>query len=220
MKTLQFLESEVPLPLMKLPVRSVFVPTSKGHILISPGSKLNDDDYKKISDVTDIVAPNFFHTGGLPKASRLFPSAKLWGPKGALITRPQISWTHELDLESWPFQDELKMIPIEGAPKINEVVFLHQESRSLIVADLCFNLIDAKGLGPKLILSLFGTYKKFGVSKLWLKLVKDRELFEKSLSELFRHNFDNIIVSHGYNIIGGGKEKLITAFQARGYLHG
>lgn len=159
MKNFVFLESIKKMPLMKLPVRSTYIPLESGKILLSPGSCLTDAQLKSLGKVTDIVAPNLFHCGGIPQAATVYSTAKIWGVQGAKAVKKEISWTAELTTNTWPYQDELPMIEIAGMPKVNEKVFFHKKSKSLFIADLCFNLVDSKGIGPWLILNMFGTYK-------------------------------------------------------------
>ena len=78
-------------------------------------------------------------------------------------------------------------------------------------------MIDSKGFGAWLILNIFGTYRKFGVSSLFLKGVKDRSAFMNSLAKVFAHDFDNIIVSHGKIVQGGAKATLRDALERRGF---
>lgn len=215
MNKLIFLESIKKMPLMALPVRSTYVSVKEGGILISPGSMLQLDQLKNLPLVTDIVAPNLFHCAGMMKASSFFSIAKKWGAPNSKMSKPDVEWTDELIKEKWPYTSELPMIHLQGMPSVNEVVFFHKESKSLIVTDLCFNMLDAKGIGSWLILNLFGTYKKFAISKLLLKQVKDKQAFENSLAEVFSYDFDNIILSHGYNIMGEAKSKLKKAFIER-----
>lgn len=103
-----------------------------------------------------------------------------------------------------------------GMAKVREVLFLHKASRTLIVTDLCFNLLDARGLGARFILGLFGTYARFGVSRLYLRFVTDRARFEESLRKLFAWEFDHIAVSHGRLVEGSGRARLLAALQERG----
>lgn len=216
MDRLDFLDSEVDMPLMKLPVRTPVITLDKGKIMISPGSRLSENQYRSIPDVTDIVAPNLFHCAGITSAAQFFPKASLWAPPGGKRLKPQISWTKEINEVSWPYQEQLPIIHIEGMPKVHEVLFFHRSSKSLIVTDLCFNLLESKGFGAWLILGLFGTYRKFGVSKFFLRFVKDRNLMTQSLTKLFSYDFENIVVSHGHNITGNAKKYLKEALLERG----
>ncbi len=213
---LVFLDSYVKMPLMELPVRSVAITLENSkQILLSPGSNLKSSDFELLDNVTDIIAPNLFHSGGILNATSYFKSSTIWGSPGCSTLKPNIKWDKELSLINWDFKDEFQLHLIEGMPKVNEFIFYHPKSKSLIVTDFCFNLDNVTGLGPKIILSLFDTYKKFGISKFFLKFIKDDLKFKKSVNELFNFDFDNIIVSHGSNIIGGAKDKLKLALLER-----
>ena len=217
---LSFIDSVVKMPLMGLPVRTVVVQTATGSIMISPGSQLTSEQLHANGPITDLVAPNLFHSAGIPQAHVAHPQARIWGvsPMTKASRRsPAIKWTHELSEKSWLFSDELPLVAIEGMPTIKEFVFIHKPSRSLIVTDLCFNMTKATGFGAWLILNIFGTYRKFGVSSLFLKGVKDRSAFMTSLARVFAHDFDNIVVSHGEPIQGGGKAALRDALERRGF---
>lgn len=216
MKDFIFLESKAPLPLMDLPVRASVIPLENRHILISPGSQLSHEQLKILPKISDLVAPNLLHTVGIPKAQEIFNDAITWGPERAKELKPHIKWDQILTENNWPYQNELPLFQISGMPQANECVFIHKKSKTLIVTDLCFNLQDAKGFFPWIFLSLFGTYRKFGVSRMFLSYVKDKEAFQDSLAPIFEQDFENIVLSHGYNIVGGAKDRLKSALSARG----
>lgn len=204
---------------MKLPVRTTIVNCTNGDkILISPGTKLNSEHFKNLMDVKSIIAPNLFHGGGVKNAKIFLPNSKTWGPQGIKEKCKDTLWDYILGQEDWPYQNDLEWIQLEGQPKINECAFFHKESKSLIIADLCFNLINNNDLGSWIILNLFGTYKKLGISKMFLGLTSNKELFKNSIHKLLNLPFENIIVSHGENCIGRGKELLTAALKERGLI--
>lgn len=217
MTHLQFLDSEVPLPLMNLPVRTVFVKIGEEGILISPGSRLSYDQYKILPAVTDIVAPNSFHCGGVSKALQFFPKARVWGVPQIEKLKPEIRWTHTLEKNNWLFQQQLPLLTMQGMPSVQETVFFEPASKTLIVGDLCFNLMSASGLGAWIILSLFGTYRKFAVSRFLLKFVKDKEAFSESLADLIKFDFESVVMTHGQPVTGNGRMLLLKAMQERGF---
>lgn len=217
MDGLVFLESKKKMPLMELPVRSTNVSLPNAGILISPGSNLTAEQLRTLPRVTDILAPNLLHSAGVPLAASVFPEAKLWGVPGLKKLKPSIQWTHDLSPQNWHYQEELALIPLMGMPKVREAVFFHKRTKSLIVTDLCFNLMAARGLGAKIILGLFGTYRQFGVSRFFAKFIEDKAAFENSLDQIFSYDFQNIIVSHGDNLKGHGREHLLKALQQRGF---
>lgn len=218
MDGLIFLESIKKMPLMELPVRSTYVELPNAGILISPGSCLTVEQLRTLPKVTDILAPNLLHSAGIPLASSVFPNANIWGVPGLKKLKPSIKWAHDLSPQSWLFQEELALIPLMGMPKVREAVFFHKRTKSLIVTDLCFNLMAARGLGAQIILSLFGTYRQFAVSRFFAKFIEDKTAFENSLDQIFSYDFQNIVVGHGDNLKGHGREHLLKALQQRGFL--
>lgn len=211
------LDSQVKMPLMQLPTRTPVVRLSHGVVMMSPGPNCDFSPCSQFGTITDIVAPTTFHHLGVQKAVQAFPSARLWGVAGFADKRPDIPWNQTLTGATWPYHDELPLIELQGLPKINEVVFFHRKSKSLLVSDLCFNMVNARGFGAWLILNLFGTYRRFSSSRLFLKFVQDRAAFEQSLTQLFDFDFDRIIMSHGEIVASGGREKLLAALAERGY---
>lgn len=218
MKNIMFLESLKPMPLMTLPVRSVVVKTKDSRILFSPGSMLTEAQLKSAGDITDLVAPNEYHTAGISMAKKIFSHAKTWGPRNYFARHKDKEFVFEITNETWPYADEISAVLLQGMPKVNEWVFFHKESKSLIVTDLCFNMVDTIGLGAWIIQSLFGTYRRFAVSKFFARFITDKNAFEKSLSNVFNFDFENIIVSHGNNIIGNAKPLLKQALGERSLL--
>lgn len=207
--------------MMPLPVRSVLVAVKgadgrESEVLISPGSKIERGQYQVSWNISDIVAPNLFHHAGVPKARSAYPQARAWGVPGSRAKRSDISWNAILGEDAWPYVETLLPLPIAGMPKFNEMVFIHKPSRSLIVTDLCFNMRNISGLAPRLIMSLFGNFNKFAVSRLFMSYAKNRVAFRESLARVLEHDFENIIVSHGENLIGDAKNELRRALDERG----
>lgn len=216
---LHFLDTELRMPGMKLPVRTVLVDVPQGRVAFSPGSQLRLEAWTY--EVTDLVAPNLLHTGGVMPASKVFPKARRWAPPGGIANKPQVQWNEELDPQiagmGWAYNDVLEPHFIAGMPKANEVVFIHRPSRSLIVADLCFNILQPKGWMAPIFLSLFGTYKQFGVSRFYCGYIQDEKAFHASVRELMLRDFDSIICSHGEVVLKNGKSLLREAFANRGF---
>jgi hypothetical protein len=214
---IQLFKGILNMPLVKLPLTTALINTSTGKILLSPHPFLTPAEFQSMGNVTDIVAPNLFHHLGIKNAIAACPTAKLWGTKGFTEKIKDINWENFLDEKTWPHQSELATIPIAGMPKLNEFVFFHQQSKTLFVTDLCFNMLDNPGFGGWLLYNFFGTYKRFAVSKVIIKFITDPVAFQKSLTTIFSYDFENIVVSHGWVIKGAGRAKLRAALQERGY---
>lgn len=201
---------------MSLPTKSIVIRTGERVLLISPLPDLEkfQEAIEKFGPPTDLIAPNGFHHLGLSKAIKLYPKAKVWGVPILIEKRKDVKWDHILP-DDWTLSNELEVIPIYGMPKIQEMVFYHKESKSLIVTDLCFNHIHGSGFGYWLIFKMFGTYKRFAVSKFYEKFIVDRDSFRQSARKIMSLDFDRIIVPHGENLVIQAREKMKNAFIER-----
>lgn len=214
-----FVEDSLKMPLMALPLRcSIIKLATGGTVIISPTANIEQhaNQIKSMGDVKAIVAPSLFHHLYVLKAHSLFPDAKLYGVAGLDKKRPDIPFHQVLTPSTWPYHDDLELLPIAGMAKINEATFYHKKSRSLIVVDLAFNIKNAHGFGPFLILSIFGTRNKFGVSRLFKSMISDREAFLQSIKQILSKDFDRIVMAHGQILESGGKEALINALREKG----
>ena len=212
-----YLDATRKMPLVELPVRSAVIALDRGRILLSPAMNLTDAEIEETGAITDIVAPNLFHLDGVPRAAAKHPNARVWGPVGAKEKLPDVTWQGILGVDDWTHEKELAHVGLAGMPTVNESVFTHRASRTLLVSDLVFNIRGSRGFGPWLIFSLFGTKDRFGVSRFFSRMAKDKAAFEGSLKDLFALDFDAIVPSHGNVVPSGAKELLREALAERGY---
>ena len=220
MSDLTFFESVVRMPLVNLTARSTLVPLKNNKfVLISP-VKFDEVQRSELlkANPEAIVSPSCFHHLFIKAAHDYLPEAKLYGAPGLQRKRADIKWDGILTENSWPYQDELKAIFIEGAPKINEVVFYHRDSKTLIVTDLLFNLKNLKSIPEKLVYGLMGTFNVPAVSRLVKLLTKDRKALKKSLQQVLVLDFDRLVMAHGEIIPTGGKKIMTDALRARDLL--
>ena len=211
-------QTTVKMPILDLPAKTILVRTSAGVAMFSPGpgSDVYPKEAKSMGKVTSIVAPNLFHHMGLKKASQLFPEADVWAIKGLKAKEPALPVTHILGKDPWSHNEELPHVEIMGMPSFNESVFIHKQSKTLICTDLCFNHIHGEGFGTWFMFNIFGTYRKFAVSRLFKFFIKEKHVMAESLKELFKHDFENIIMAHGVDVFGDAKQKLNAALNQRG----
>ena len=106
--------------------------------------------------------------------------------------------------------DELEVIEIGGMPKIREHALYHRPSKTLIVADLIFNLPPDVGSWSQLFLRATAGIKEFpGMSRLFRFMIKDRSAFASSMETIAARDFDRLVVAHGDPIEHNAKAKLL-----------
>ncbi len=217
MNNLLVLKSEIKMPMMSMPVKSLLVREGKRVVLISPFEDIDKDmsEIHGMGEVTDIIAPSGFHHMGIGNARKLFPKAKLWASPVLFKKRQDVNWDYTLGQDPWPFSD-LECLAIEGMPSIQEFNFFHKPTGTLFVADLCFNHVDGKSLGHKIIFGLFGTYGKLAVSRFFTLFIKDREKTKKSLHKILDFDIKKVVIPHGQDLVSSPKAQLKGAFKERG----
>jgi hypothetical protein len=99
-----------------------------------------------------------------------------------------------------------------GAPFLNEVVFFHPASRTLVFTDLAFNKPRGQTLASRLLFGLMGATNHFGPHRLTRLFMRDHVAARASLERLLRWDFDRVTVTHGDVLESGGREAVRTAF--------
>ncbi|HEX7861925.1 MAG TPA: DUF4336 domain-containing protein [Verrucomicrobiae bacterium] len=165
------------------------------------------------------IAPSRFHDMFWPNWFRAFPNARFVAAPGVREDHPDLPFTDVLAGGANYWEDELVLLPIGGMPKINEVALLHPASRSLLIADLIFNLdAAAQNLLGRLFLKANGIFQTAGISRIFRSYIKDRAAFVDSIDEIQSHSFERIILGHGGNL--AGNEALQGALSAAGFADG
>lgn len=163
---------------------------------------------RELGSVSAVIAPNCFHYYYFLDALKRFPDAapflaegvadKIGGaPPNArpLTGEPDPLW-----------KAHLEQLAIPGAPKVNEVVFYHGASRTLVLTDFCFNFNPPPKGWTGLFLRIAGAYGRLAVSRLMRSMLKDRPQLRDSVDRMLAWDFDRIIVTHGQNVESNAKQ--------------
>ncbi len=92
-------------------------------------------------------------------------------------------------------------------PGLDEHVFFHPASRTLVVTDLVFNVHACPGFMP-LLLRLVGAWKRVAQSRVWRFATKDRAAAAASIAEVLAWDFDRLVMAHGEVIESGARAEL------------
>jgi len=180
--------------------RTTLVRLSDGGVFMhSPGplSVSLAEQIEEIGPVRFIVAPNAYHHLFVAENAKAWQSAEIHLAPG-LAAKQQLSFTAELGDEPPPaWSADLDQCLVAGAPRLNEVAFLHRPSRTLILTDLAFNVARPASLRTRLFFRLTGVHGGFSTSRLMRLLVRDRAAARSSAERVLGWEFDRIIVSHG-----------------------
>jgi hypothetical protein len=153
----------------------------------------------RLGPVEVLVAPSWFHDSYWPPWFRAHPKARFLCAPGMEQAIRGITFEETLAAEPDPaWGDVLQQTCVEGMPKVNEHLFLHLPSRSLIVADFVFHLVAAD-LPPITgqLMRLFGSYDRFAVSKVYRSQVRDRSALRDSVERVLAWEPARVVVGHG-----------------------
>jgi hypothetical protein len=163
------------------------------------------------------VAPSRYHDLYWAQWFGAFPRSTFVTAPGMREDHPELPFSELLAHRAEFWDGEVIPFQLRGIPRINEFAFLHPASRTLIVADLVFNLdTDAQNAFGRLFLRLNGIQGRPGISRIFRACIRDKGAFRDSLQEILSHDFDRLIIGHGPNL--AGKSVLLSAAQAAGMI--
>ena len=111
--------------------------------------------------------------------------------------------------------DDLDQLVFKGSPLMDEVVFLHRRSRTVILDDLIQANLTMKGKRVRnAVLKIEGAaYPRGGVGRDIKLTFIHRNLARQSLAKLLSWDFDKLIIAHGPCVREDAKAYVERAFE-------
>ncbi|MEM7154309.1 MAG: DUF4336 domain-containing protein [Myxococcota bacterium] len=163
----------------------------------------------ELGPVEHLVAPNGFHHMHFEGAAERYGSARKWISPALVTKRPDLAHDELLTTEAPPaWAQEFDQHLIGGMPKVDEFVFLHRPSKSLLVTDMVFNILEYQGWVSGLVFRMAGTHKRFAQSRLFRSFVKDRAAAAHSARHILGWDFERVVMAHGEIVEQGARETL------------
>lgn len=95
------------------------------------------DQIATLGEVAWIVAPNRAHHMFMARCKQAFPDTRLYGAPGLEHKRSDIANLHPLQDAIEPeWADELEQVVFRGMPVVNEVMWFHKASATLVATDV------------------------------------------------------------------------------------
>ena len=122
------------------PTRSVIIRLAGDRLWIWSPVALTDYLRLAVEDLghpTHLVSPNKIHHLFLKDWKESWPNARLWGPASTIAKRKDLTFEPALD-EVVPkcWGDDIDMFRVAGSVFMDEIVFFHRPSCTVILADL------------------------------------------------------------------------------------
>lgn len=168
-----------------------------------------------LGEVKYVAAPNRFHHIHVGDYMRAYPGALFLAAPGLPEKRRDVTFTGLLG-ETAPsdWDGEVEHFVFAGMPLLNEAVFLHKPSRTLILTDLLFNFSLNPTLGQRVFTLLDGVRGRPSVSMLMRRfLIKDKAAVRESAERVLEWDFDRILLAHKDIVEQGGREAFRLAYE-------
>jgi len=165
-----------------------------------------------LGPVRAIVAPSRFHHLFVGEWIAAYPDAIACACPGLERKRSDLKWDRVLgDEPEEEWRGEIEQVLFAARSLENEVVFFHRPSRTLICADLVFNLGDHPSPLTRVVARLIGS-RRPGATLLERVLIRDRAAAREQVGRMLAWNAERIVLSHGDVIESGGHEVLRRAY--------
>jgi hypothetical protein len=184
-----------------------------GKLVIHSTAAFSPEDVREIASLGEpgwLVDAMLLHDTFAKEGRAAFPGIPYLAPEkfaevAKVDSRPLLPAPAE-------WQGELEVQRIDGAPKLDEHVFFHVLSRTLIVADFVFNF-EGQGTAWERFFRRYamGLRHEPNMSRVFRALISDREAFKRSVANVMAWDFDRVIVGHKEVIPSAGKVKVQRA---------
>ncbi|HSM82928.1 MAG TPA: DUF4336 domain-containing protein [Nodosilinea sp.] len=174
-----------------------------------------------LGKVAHIVAPNLYHYRFAPEFKAAYPAATLWATAGLGTKRPDIGIDRVIEGgadSAWVglerlFFDGFKTLAPSGPDPLDEWVFFHTASRTLILTDTAFCFDQSFPWPTQLITKLGGGYQTLSPSLLERIATTDKAVVRASVEQVLRWDFDRVIMAHGTIVEQGGKPQFKRGYE-------
>ena len=196
--------------------RMTVIRLADGRLFLHSPARLDDATraaLDQLGPVGCVVAPSKVHHFFVGDYATAYPAARVYGPPGLAAKRKDLTLHAELGDAAPPeWAAEIEQHLFRGAPYLNEVVFFHRASRTLLLTDLAFNVARDKTAGARMFYSLVGAAGRFGPHRMVRLMIRDRSAARASVQRILQWDFDRVTVTHGNVLETGGRQAFTTAF--------
>ncbi len=185
------------------------------HSPISPTPEILQE-VVALGDVAYIVSHNKIHHLYLGDWGDIFPEAQVFASPGLMNKRPELSFDGELgDAPETGWSKEIDQLIFAGSRAMDEVVFFHKPSQTLILADLIENFDRDWFKGwRRWIAGLAGIIAPKGKAPLDFRLsfFGRKAAARKSFARIIGWQPKHIIIAHGHCFKNNAMDELKRAF--------
>ncbi len=201
---------------LELGTRMAVIKLVDGSLFLHSPTRLDDETRTALDElgkVRHVVSPNKLHHLFIADYAAAYPEARLYASPGLKKRRPHIRFHGELDdYAPAAWSGEIDQLVFRGHPWMQEVLFFHRASRSLLVADLLMYFREEAAPMTRLLTRSFGMYGKPSLPTDFRWTITDRQAARRSVARILDWDFDRVLLPHGRIIAKNGKRAVRQAF--------
>jgi hypothetical protein len=202
--------------------RMTLVRLSSGEVLAISPVRLTESlraEVDAIGPVRQLVAPNRYHHLFVGDWMAAYPEAQAHAAPGLQKKRKDVSFHSTLGDEApAAWARDLDQIAWRGSPQLNEIVFRHKPTRTLIVTDAVHNVGPDRPFSGKLFMMMLGGYGGLKSNLIDRIIARDKAAVRETVRRILMWDFDRVIMAHGAVLDGGGHEAFRSAYAWLGNL--
>jgi Domain of unknown function (DUF4336) len=176
----------------------------------------------KLGTVSHIIAPNRYHYLFASDFKALYPKAIFWATSGMEAKKPELPIDRQIDSKIYDFPRDLdcvlfdgfKTLGFNGIDLVNEWVFFHQKSRTLILTDIAFHFDDSFPLITQFAARVIGGYKSLSPSLLEKVATTEKAKIKLAVQKILAWDFERVIMAHGSMIESQGKQRFKAGYES------
>ena len=175
----------------------------------------------ELGTVAHLVSPNCLHYSHIAAWSEAYPKAETWASPGvkqrAHSQHIAVSFARTLGesaAEAW--QNDLDQLILHGSRVLEEVVFFHKSTKTLILTDLIENFELAKIKAPyRWLVALSGAADPDGKAPLDMRwtFAGRKKLAREGVQRMLAWKPERVLLSHGRWYRENGEEEVRRAFR-------
>lgn len=201
---------------VRLRARTTIVRLAGGALWVHSPSTPTDEvcaALDTLGEVRWIVVPNRFHHLQAPATAARYPKAVVVGPESARSRNQQLSlMLHTSNPEYLRATPELTPIHLNGVPFLDETVFFHAASGSLIGADLLISACARDHWSWRMAARIWGRYGKIRTPPDVRWSTRANAEAAESIARLRALPLERILVAHADPITDRPAEQLADAW--------
>jgi len=168
-------------------------------------------DLRALGEPVAFVLPNRMHDLFYEDYFAAFPTAVFLAGPAVIADHP--GWPLRLLEAEHPALAGFRYLELAGMPQVRETVFLHEATKTLIIADALFNLPRPENWLTRQWMKLADMGGRPRPSRLFRSLIKSPADFRASLEVIHAWDFNRILGGHGDIIVTDAQANFRAAFE-------